>query len=119
MGLNLLIGYGFLRLRVLKRVYNFTFQSLEHGVNFGGVCGTNNLFTKILLDDISFTKRTKRIMVIEKGLLSLAKRAVFFRKQDQDKISFVLELQIKSFVTSNVNRTRSVNVLVIVGNSFR
>lgn len=77
MGLNLLIGYGFLRLRVLKRVYNFTFQSLEHGVNFGGVCGTNNLFTKILLDDISFTKRTKRIMVIEKGLLSLAKRAVF------------------------------------------
>lgn len=43
----------------------------------------------------------------------------FFRKQDQDKISFVLELQIKSFVTSNVNRTRSVNVLVIVGNSFR
>ena len=60
--------FGF---RVLNRVYNFTIQSLEHGVNFGGAFGTNNLFTEILFDDISFTKRTKRIMVMRKALLSL------------------------------------------------
>ena len=61
----------FLGFRVLNRVYNFTIQSLQHGINFGGAFNTNNLFTEILLDDISFTKRTKRIMVMGKGLLSL------------------------------------------------
>ena len=61
----------FLGFPVLNRVYNFTIQSLQHGVNFGGAFGTNNLFTEILLNDISFTKRTKRIMVMGKGLLSL------------------------------------------------
>ena len=43
---------------------------------------------------------------------------VFFRKQDQDKISFVVDFQVKSFATSNVNRQCSINVLVVARDNF-